>query len=531
MIAEFGEPGHGQGGFSGPGDVGVDSTGRVYVADTNNNRIQVFKRAGTPDLTAKYPKAIVVAGGGPYTGNSLWPATQMCANFAYRALTHQGYKKNTIYYISHDADLDLDGNGVLDDVDAAATNANLQSAITTWAAANDTEDLLIYAVDHGGDRTFRMSGTELLYATELDSWLDALQETMTDRVIVVYDACRSGSFLSALAPAPDQERILLSSASSDQQAIFASYGRISFSYIFWTSFFEGNSFYNAFVHASHGVNLTYSQLPQIDVNGNGVGNEREDKTLAEAITVGNETMYAGDIPVIGSVSSNQSLAGEISAQLYAQDVIDADGISRVWAVITPPNHSSASLDDPVLDLPLLDFTRVGGNRYEASYSLFDVVGTYNIAIYATDQKGVMGIPLSTRVTQTIAAQGTTEITPDIQVNGSDDPIFVAEGSPVSISLSMESGDHAMQNADWWILELTPEQTWNYFDLNVLSFTPGIQTTAEGPLVDFPNVQILHLTGLSLGNHVFVFGVETNMNGIPDVDQLFYDTVTVSIYKE
>ena len=91
----------------------------------------------------------------------------MCANYAYRALTYQGFTKSTIYYLSSDTDLDLDGNGKLDDVDADATNSNLEYAIKTWAL--DAEDLFIYMVDHGGNGTFRMSGTELLYATNLDA--------------------------------------------------------------------------------------------------------------------------------------------------------------------------------------------------------------------------------------------------------------------------------------------------------------------------------------------------------------------------
>ncbi len=269
----------------------------------------------------------------------------------------------------------------------------------------------------------------------------------------------------------------------------------------------------------------------MDANGNGVGNEKDDKTLAEAITVGNGILFAGDIPVIGGVSPDQSLAGEISARLYARDVIDADGVSRVWAVITPSNYDPGSPDTPVTDLPLLDFTNVGGNRYEAYYNEFGVVGIYNIAIYAADRKGVMGIPLNTRVTQTIAAQGTTDTTPAIQANGSNAAILLSEGSPVSISLSISAGVNAGQNADWWIAQLTPEKTWHYFDSLTLSFTPGLRTTHQGPLMDLTNIQISTRTDLSPGDHVFVFGVETDMNGIPDVDQLFYDTVNVSVYKE
>ena len=39
---QFGGLGSGDGQFAGPGGVAVDATGNIYVADSNNSRIQVF---------------------------------------------------------------------------------------------------------------------------------------------------------------------------------------------------------------------------------------------------------------------------------------------------------------------------------------------------------------------------------------------------------------------------------------------------------------------------------------------------------
>jgi len=39
-------PGSGNGEFSSPGGVAVDGVGKIYVADTNNNRVQVFNSGG-----------------------------------------------------------------------------------------------------------------------------------------------------------------------------------------------------------------------------------------------------------------------------------------------------------------------------------------------------------------------------------------------------------------------------------------------------------------------------------------------------
>jgi DNA-binding beta-propeller fold protein YncE len=44
LIAKWGREGRGDGEFSGPGGVAVDGSGNVYVADSQNNRIQKFRR-------------------------------------------------------------------------------------------------------------------------------------------------------------------------------------------------------------------------------------------------------------------------------------------------------------------------------------------------------------------------------------------------------------------------------------------------------------------------------------------------------
>ncbi len=47
FITKWGSPGSGDGQFEHPRGVAVDSLGNVYVADSNNNRIQKFSSTGT----------------------------------------------------------------------------------------------------------------------------------------------------------------------------------------------------------------------------------------------------------------------------------------------------------------------------------------------------------------------------------------------------------------------------------------------------------------------------------------------------
>ena len=59
-------------------------------------------------------KAIIVAGGGPYTENNIWNEVEGLAACAYRALITQGYKKDIVYYLSPNLLHDVDGDGESD---------------------------------------------------------------------------------------------------------------------------------------------------------------------------------------------------------------------------------------------------------------------------------------------------------------------------------------------------------------------------------------------------------------------------------
>jgi streptogramin lyase len=392
FITTWGSPGSNPGQFAKLVGLCISAEGSIYVTDKTYNRIQVFKK----ETTHVNNKAIIVAGGGPYPGNNIWEETEMCANYAYRALTYQGFTNDTIYYLSSNTDLDLDQNGIAD-VDADATNSNLTYAITDWA--QDAENLFMYMVDHGGNGIFRMSAHELLEAEDLDTSLDTLQEHIPGNVTLFYDACMSGSFLPILDPPSGKERIIITSTSKDEPANIASQGRVSFGWFFWGNMLNGDSFYDSFVLATSSIGHTFhTQHPLLEGNGNGIGNEKEDKDIARALKIVNETKSAGDIPTIGSVSPAQILDGETSALIYADNVIDPNGISRVWAVITPPGYSSGSPDKPIKDFPTFDLTLVEGDRHEGTYNDFISGGTYHIAIFASDKVGTLSLPKATTVT-------------------------------------------------------------------------------------------------------------------------------------
>jgi hypothetical protein len=380
------------------------ASGAVYTVEGFNQRVQKF----TPADLADNAKAVIVTGGGAYPGNNLWDATQASANYAYRSLVSQGFTKETIHYLSPNTHLDLDGNGVADDVDADCTSANLEHALTDWAPSMlnglPTSDVVVYLVDHGGPSTFRMSATEVLDAGQFASWVDEMQAGVSGKVTVVYDACDSGTFVPHLAnPTHAGKRLVITSTSPGESAYFVSTGTVSFSNYFWTEIFNGSSVGAAFGAATDGLGETFQyQTPLLDDTADGVGNGPGDGTLAAATYLGNSTPMFWEAPTVGGVSSPQSLDGTATASLWADPVTDGDGVARVWAVIRPPDFATSSSSTPVTGLPTVDFlpTFPGSERWEASHGGFTTGGTYTILIYARDRIGNTSVPAVTTVTVT-----------------------------------------------------------------------------------------------------------------------------------
>ncbi len=392
FIAVWGEEGSYPGQVKFPGAGAVGPNGNYYIADNHNHRIQVFKQFSFDSNT----RAIIVAGGGPYPGNNLWNATRLSANFAYRTLRYQGIAKEMIYYLSFNTELDLDSDGKPDDVDKSPTNKNLSDAIIKWA--DGEQNLILYLVDHGGHGRFRINDMETLSAADLASWLNIFQSDVSKKVIVIYDACNSGSFLPFLASSEKGERIVITSTSADEDAYFISQGSLSFSNFFWTNIFNGYSVGESFQQAHEAVSkTTIFQNPQMDCTGNFTGNEPEDCSLAMSVYIGNGTPVNKGAPVIGGVFEHKVIKGTNSALLEASMATDNDEIAHVWAVIIPPGYNRESSNRPVLELPCVDLIPTEHGPYKGTYDGFNIHGTYQIAVYARDRLGNTSHPELTSV--------------------------------------------------------------------------------------------------------------------------------------
>jgi len=118
--------------------------------------------------------------------------------------------------------------------------------------------------------------------------------------------------------------------------------------------------------------------------------------------------------------------------------------------------------------------------------------------------------------------------PNIVANNSSGSITVSTANSVSIAVSLTRGRYGGQNADWWVAELTPSGTFNYYNLSMGSMVPGLLPTHQGPLFSLGTTQLLNCTDLTVGTHTFYFGVDLKMNGSLDMDSIYYDSVNVIV---
>jgi hypothetical protein len=117
-------------------------------------------------------------------------------------------------------------------------------------------------------------------------------------------------------------------------------------------------------------------------------------------------------------------------------------------------------------------------------------------------------------------------TPDIKANGSVGPVEIPVGSNLTVTISLDSGDYDSEDADWWLLVSTLS-VWYHYDL-IRGWQPGFSVTHQGPLTDLPASEVLNTSGLLPRTYNFYFGVDMDMNGSIDLDQLYYDSVEVTI---
>jgi hypothetical protein len=155
-------------------------------------------------------------------------------------------------------------------------------------------------------------------------------------------------------------------------------------------------------------------------------------------------------------------------------------------------------------------------------------GPVSVAIGDLDDDGGQDLAVANNNSDNVSVlinKGSYPI-PDIKANGSDGPITISTSDTLSVTIELQAGDLSGEDCDWWVLAYTP-YGWYYWHLSTY-WLCGIVVTYQGPLGDVAPYEVLNYAGLPAGYYIFYFGVDAIMNGIIDVEQLYYDSVIVTI---
>lgn len=115
---------------------------------------------------------------------------------------------------------------------------------------------------------------------------------------------------------------------------------------------------------------------------------------------------------------------------------------------------------------------------------------------------------------------------DIKVNNSDGPLSITQKESCTLSLSLDPGNRLGQNADWWIVALTPKGPKSLVVRpKTVTWSDGIQRCIEMPIVSFSKFK-LPAPPLARGlNHIFLV-IDDNVDG--RVDATWWDSIEITV---
>ena len=355
---------------------------------------------------------IIIVGSGEGGGSQQY--INRTANRAYQVLLQRGFTNESIFYLNP-ADQDYT-------VDRVSSLSNISYAITEWTQdkVNSETPLFVYLVDHGGNDEFYVKGySEKLTSAKLDEYLDRVTSTTGCRdIVVVYDACNSGSFINELS---GDGRIVITSTGESANAGIDTTGAL-FSTYFFNSISDARTIKEAFEDASNSPDIiAYSimliaagmspQTPLLDDNGDEVGHAIEPQLTGDGellVSTGDGELAASTYigPQVGALNLPPAITdtGVVQSQIETDKsiwiwatVCDDRGAfnGSVYATIIAPSYRVYDVEDTLFEMNLttlnLEDSDADGN-YTASFTPTES-GDYTMILHATDQEGNIASPV------------------------------------------------------------------------------------------------------------------------------------------
>ncbi|MBX3014407.1 MAG: hypothetical protein KF832_22990 [Caldilineaceae bacterium] len=343
--------------------------------------------------------AVIIVAGRYKVNDPLQSQIHALTKRAYQLWRANGYGPERIRYLASELGIDADNDGVAD-VAALATRANLQAAITQWAADKVGADrsLTIYLMDHGGYDKFYLDGprNEVLTPQDLHSWLTQLEAIHPNLSInIIIEACYSGSFIDPNQSISAPNRVVVASTGAFALAWASQQGAV-FSDALFDSLTQGSSLLVAFEEARTSARSRNSaQVAWLDDDGDGIPNGANDGQVAglRSFTVAGTFPADNAWPPYVVQAEIRNSSGE-RKEIWAEVRDNENAVRAVWAVIYPPSYQIPTSNEELVAEPLpLPLLARGNDQYAALYGQFTESGTYRIVIYAEDDEGLTARPV------------------------------------------------------------------------------------------------------------------------------------------
>jgi len=336
----------------------------------------------------------------------------------YKKLIKRSFTDNSIHYLSYNGAQHEEGIVI----DAYTNRANIESAITDWAAEKIAQGgvapLYIVLMDHGDKGIFHLD-PQSLTPDDLNGWIATLENSVRGStgkdltVIVINGSCYSGSFIPKLSK---PGRIVVASAAEDEESAQGpststrSFGEY-FVYYLFNNLAKGDNLQDAFKEAakvthqlreckgtacgknSLGGQGNTRQHPLLDDNGDGKGSwmnvvGQEDGAVTSRLTLGIGTNPA--IVTITELMPTQKLpAGTTSLTAWAK--ADPAKTADAWVEVRKPSYVEGNPGDSgqvVIDLPEATGTyNDASGRWEYNLTNLTEAGTYTLYYYLMDSNG------------------------------------------------------------------------------------------------------------------------------------------------
>ena len=311
-----------------------------------------------------YVTSLIVTGGGidSLNWNYYFNNTSPSTNDAFTKLAYgRYYGESRLQYLNPIGWQDLDGDGLDDGIidDTILNPESFQLALENTYDSPDTEfPNVIFMAGHGHIGEFDINGDQEdnIDIDTLAIWIDEANLDLQSPLVVVFEACFSGTYIEPLAGA---NRVIISAANGEQ---FADYlNGESFSTHFWHEIWYGNNLWDSFSFAYDWANANLNgQEPMLDADGNGVPNEATDQAIAEHIFLGGQYMHGAGLPKITEYPTSVELnQGSVSVDVACNGNMDV-----VWFTIYPEDYNG---DPSVDELPRVYMTHTGSGNYTGTY--------------------------------------------------------------------------------------------------------------------------------------------------------------------